>query len=67
MCHLFTNPLPFYTLALIKMGKEREPSQPKAISHDQAHEMQRDKVIISLQDHVRKLIIELEQVKGSIC
>jgi len=45
------------------MVNEGEPSQPRNISLVQAHKMRGDKVIIDLQEPVRKLAMELERVK----
>jgi len=47
------------------MSKDAEPSQPRGISLELAHEMRRNKTIIDPQEEVRKLTIELERVKGS--
>jgi len=47
------------------MANEGESSQSRSLSLEQAHEMRRDNVIIALQEQVRKLIMELDQVKGS--
>jgi len=46
------------------MANEREPSQPRGISLKQVHEMRMD-IIITPQHQIRKLTVELEQVKGS--
>ena len=47
------------------MSNDAEPSQPRGISLELAHEMRRDKAIVDLQEQVRKLTKELEWVKGS--
>ena len=47
------------------MSNDTEPSQPRGISLELTLEMRRDKAIIDLQEQVRKLTMELEQVKGS--
>jgi len=47
------------------MTNGAESYQPRGVSLELAHEMRRDKAIIDLQEQVRKLIMELEQVKGS--
>ena len=47
------------------MTNDTEPSQPRGIFLELANEIRRDKTIIDLQEQVRKLTMELEQVKGS--
>ena len=47
------------------MGNEGDASHSKGISPDQAYEMRRDRAIIELQEQVRRLTKELEQVRGS--
>jgi len=47
------------------MSNDEEPSQLRGISLEFTHEMRRDKAIIDLQEQLRKLIMELEWVKGS--
>jgi len=42
-----------------------EPSQPRGISPQLAHEMRRDKATIGLQKQVRKLTVELQRDKRS--
>jgi len=42
------------------MSNEGEPFQPRGMSLEQDYEMNRDKTIIDLQDHVPKVNIELE-------
>jgi len=37
------------------MTNDAEPSQPRGVSLELAHEMRRDKAIIDLQEQVRKL------------
>ena len=49
------------------MVNDEEYSQPRNLSLEQAHEMRRYNAIIALQEQVRKLIMKLEQVRGSEC
>jgi len=47
------------------MTNDAEPSQPRDISLELAHEIRRDKAIIDLQEQVSRFTMELERVKGS--
>jgi len=47
------------------MANEGDPSYSRGIPLEQAHEIRRDKGILELKEHVRRLTRELEQVKGS--
>ena len=47
------------------MVVEGDASHSKSIPPYQAHQMRRDRAIIKLQEKVRKLTKELEQVRGS--
>ena len=46
------------------MANEGEPSQPRRLSLEQAHEIRKDNAIMALQEQVEKHTRELEQVKG---
>jgi len=49
------------------MANEGASSLFRGISLEQAHEVRREKIIIKLQEQVRRLTKELEQLKGSVC
>ena len=48
------------------MAIEGDPSYSMGIPLKQAHEVRRDKIIIELQEKVRRLIRELQQIKGCV-
>jgi len=48
------------------MANEGEYDYIRGIPLKEAHEMRKDKAIIELQEQVRKLTLELEQIKGSV-
>ena len=47
-------------------ANKEDPSHSKAIHLEKSPEMRRDKAIIELQEQVRRLKRDLEQVRGSI-